>query len=188
MYLQCVALLVLSLPDIRLPMSPPGPEPAPVEQQPISTLKADEWYVIESDAPLAVLSSPVGLVSVTEDAGPIRIKGKFADGNGRTETRSYAGPHVYSVEAVKSGTVELILIPVGFTDAAQIRRQTLTVSGLGPQPPPDPGPGPDPGPQPGPVKSFRVIFVKESGQTLPLGQSSIPGAKQIRDYLNGKTT
>ena len=47
---------------------------------------------------------------------------------------------------------------------------------------------PVPVPTPEPVKSFRVIFVKESGQTLSAGQSAIPGAKEIRDYLTAKTT
>ena len=41
---------------------------------------------------------------------------------------------------------------------------------------------------PEPVRSFRVIFVKESGQTLPAGQTAIPGSKDIREYLNAKTT
>lgn len=68
----------------------------------------------------------------------------------------------------------------------------LTVTG--PRPPPNP-PGPvdpptpvDPVTPPVVVKSFRVIFVKESGATLPAGQSSIPAAKAIRDYLAAKTT
>ena len=47
---------------------------------------------------------------------------------------------------------------------------------------------PTPAPVPDPVKSFRVIFVKESGQTLSGEQVAIPGAKEIRDYLNAKTT
>jgi hypothetical protein len=41
---------------------------------------------------------------------------------------------------------------------------------------------------PEPVTSFRVIFVKESGQTLQGQQSAIPAAKEIRDYLQAKTT
>jgi hypothetical protein len=52
----------------------------------------------------------------------------------------------------------------------------------------DVGPGPEPTPVPEPVKSFRVIFVKESGATLSGEQSAIPAAKEIRDYLQAKTT
>lgn len=53
-----------------------------------------------------------------------------------------------------------------------------------------PGPEPTPivPPAPEPVKSFRVIFVKESGSTLSGEQTAIPGAKAIREYLNAKTT
>jgi len=62
----------------------------------------------------------------------------------------------------------------------------LTV--VGPRPPP---PGPDPipptPPPPEPVKSFRVIFVKD-GKNLPIGQNSIPAAAAIQEYLNRKTT
>jgi hypothetical protein len=43
-------------------------------------------------------------------------------------------------------------------------------------------------PEPEPVRSFRVIFVKESGSTLTAEQTAIPGAKAIREYLNAKTT
>jgi hypothetical protein len=53
---------------------------------------------------------------------------------------------------------------------------------------PDNNPEPAPVPVPEPVKSFRAIFVKESGQTLSSEQVAIPGAKEIRDYLNAKTT
>jgi hypothetical protein len=53
---------------------------------------------------------------------------------------------------------------------------------------PDNKPEPTPTPVPEPDKSFRVIFVKESGQTLSGEQVAIPGAKEIRDYLTAKTT
>jgi hypothetical protein len=41
---------------------------------------------------------------------------------------------------------------------------------------------------PEPVRTFRVIFVKESGETLSAAQTPIPSAKAIREYLNAKTT
>src|SRR6185436_829666 len=52
----------------------------------------------------------------------------------------------------------------------------LTVVGPRPPPPPDPV-DPIPPPPPPPVKSFRVIFVQESGWTPPVGQAAIPAAK-----------
>jgi hypothetical protein len=38
------------------------------------------------------------------------------------------------------------------------------------------------------VTSFRVIFVHESGGTLPLSQTPVSDAKVIRDYLTTNTT
>jgi hypothetical protein len=58
-----------------------------------------------------------------------------------------------------------------------------------PEPPIPPKPDdPDPPQPPQPVKSFRVLFVKESGVTLPADQTAISNAKAIRDYLTSKTT
>ena len=61
---------------------------------------------------------------------------------------------------------------------------------IGKPTPPDPPPRPDDPtpPTPQPVKSFRVIFVKESGSTLPSEQTAISNAKAVRDYLTSKTT
>lgn len=56
------------------------------------------------------------------------------------------------------------------------------------QPSPSPGPGPAPAPTPEPVRSLRVIFVKESGATLSADQTAIPSAGEIRQYLEAKTT
>lgn len=64
---------------------------------------------------------------------------------------------------------------------------------IGADPNPTPTPTPDP-PKPDPpipdpsVNSFRVIFVKESGQTLNADQTAIVGSKIVRDYLTTKTT
>jgi len=171
---------VITLPDILTPM--PCPEP----QQPSApTITPESIYVVQSTVPLIALQSPDGILKLTAEVGPIRIRGRFADGDGKIETRNYSAKYLVFVDGVKPGTTELILIPHGVTAEKDIVRQVLTVSGEGPRPPPGPGPGPDP---PEPVKSFRVIFVKESGSTLPSEQTAIPGAKAIRDYLTSKTT
>jgi len=190
--------------QIRLPVFPPGPQPTPPPQpvvpdaepvvppspQEVTELKADHWFVIEADVPFFVLDSRQGIVLIGYEEGPLKLKGKFADGNGKNETRTYNSKYLATVEAVTKGQVELLVVPAGATDAGVVIRRTLTVMGQAPQPPPGPGPQPDPDdpPAPGPVTSFRVIFVKESGQTLLPGQSAIPGAKAIRDYLTAKTT
>lgn len=185
------SIILPIVPVLIEPEDPPEPKPSPAIV-PVDKLAADAWYVIESAVPLIVLHSPDGLVGVEEDAGPVRVRGVFADGTGATESRLYSAPHVYLVTAKKAGKTELVVVPVGVSTAADIVRQTLTVMGQGPQPPPGPGPTPepepDPVPKPEPVKSFRVIFVVESGDTLPAKQSAIAGAKSILDYLDKKTT
>lgn len=169
--------------------SVPCPDPLTV---PVPTITADTVAVWKSKTPMLAFQAPDGLLKITRDKGPLRYNAVFADGKGIRETRNYAADeYLVFVEPLKSGQTELILVPHGATNESQAVRQPLVVSGTGPQPPPGPVP-PDPDPPepkpPEPVKSFRVIFVKESGSTLPPGQTSIPGAKVIRDYLNAKTT
>lgn len=176
---------VLVEPDNPAPVPQPEPNPTPSV---ISKLKLNQWYVIESSVPITVLSSPEEVVSVESSTGPIKVRGEFVDGNGKVEIRTYNQPYVVFVSAIKSGNTELIIIPEGFKLKEDIVRQKLTVSGVGPNPPPTPDPVDPVDPTPVPVSTFRVIFVKESGQTLPIGQSAVPGAKSIRDYLATKTT
>jgi hypothetical protein len=198
---------ISTLPDILLPMTPvlvepvddpviiPKPTPRP-QAEVITNLHLDTWFVFESKEQLLVTSSPLGLVQVKQyDVSKISRSfiGKFVDGNGTSdEERTYPTSEeykwIYSIKAKKSGTVELILYKQGITTEEELIRQTLTVMGHSPNPPPIPDPDPivpDPVPV---VTTFRVIFVKESGATLNLQQSSIPSAKAIRDYLNVKTT
>lgn len=148
----------VDLQSITLPMEPVE-ELAPSDPTPISTVKPDEWYVVASSVPLIVLTSPDGVVRVEREQGPLKLRGKFAGGGGKLETRTYREEYLVVVEALKPGTTELILIPEGVTDASAIVRQVLTVSGLGPQPPPDPKPEPEP--QPGPTASHVTIAVVE---------------------------
>lgn len=179
--LRLIVLLTALTGDIRFPLTPieaPLPDDT---AKPIDVIKPDEWYVITSTERLIALASPEGLVEITEDHGPAKYRGRFSGGSG-IETRAYGDEWIYLVEPVKAGKTELILIPVGAESADAVVRQVLTVSGTGPQPPPEPDP------EPGPVASFRVIFVKESGQTLNAAQSAIPGAREIREYLGRKTT
>jgi len=157
---------------------------------PVPTISPETIFVVQSNVPLIALQSPTGLLKITTDSWPMKIRGRFSDGDGKTETRTYTAKYLVFVDAEKPGKTELILVPHGVTKESDIVRQRLVVSGEGPRPPP--GPGPDPKPPepkpPEPVESFRVIFVKESGSTLNSEQTAIPGAKAIRDYLTSKTT
>lgn len=181
---------VLLEPDV-IDDEPEPPKPRPDRSpKPITTISDEQLYVIESTIPLIVLASPDGFVSIESEEGPQKVKAKFVDGTGKMETRVFHSKHLYFINAVKPGKLELIIVPVGVEKADNILRQELTVLGQMPNPPPKPDvdPIPDPVDPPAPVASFRVIFVKESGVTLNTQQSSIPAAKVIRDYLVAKTT
>ena len=183
----------IHLPTMPVLIEPDDPRPIPPLDPngpvPVDKLQSDEWYVVESSVSLIILGSPGEVVRIEREAGPLRVRGKFCDGTGGVETRTYSSENVYFVNAVESGVIELLVIPVGVSAEQDIIRQPLTVT-VGPRPPPGPGPQPEPEPepQPEPVKSFRVIFVKESGSTLTPGQTAIPNAKAIRDFLNANTT
>lgn len=157
-------------PPIRVPAGPVAPHPAPVPPVPRPDapvrLAAAHLFVIDGDLPFLVLASPAGLVAVTEEAGPLKVRGTFADGPGKVETRTFKGKQVVTVEAVQSGRVELLVVPVGAKSAAEVIRRTLDVdAGLGPQPPPDPKPNPTPGPV---AEGKRwLLVVEESADATP---------------------
>lgn len=143
---------------IRLPVAPP-PTPTPSA---ITSLAADQLYVIDADVSCIVLTSPAGIVSVNEDMGPVKIRGKFVDGCGKAELRTYKGKTVYTVEAVATGRVELLIVPVG-GGVADVIRRTLDVSvGPGPQPPPKPTPDPTPTP----VALWGFVIVEETADAV----------------------
>jgi len=155
--------------DIRLPMRSVEVTPDPVSEtrvEPVDTIRPDEWYVIESDSPLFVLTSPTGILEVESIAGPMTFRGRFAGGD-KIETRTFSGPHLHLVTAIKPGKAELIVIPQGVTCAEDIIRQVLTVSGQGPKPPPDPEPiPPDDDPLPT-VKNVSLAIVEDTMNRSP---------------------
>lgn len=173
----------IGVPAIRLPLQPqPVGPPAP---QPVTVLAEDHWYVIESDVPLIVLASRVGYVSITPDKGPLRVKGKFADGTGKVETRSYTGEYLFLVEAVAKGEVELLVVPVGAQDESVVLRRTLSV--MGARPPPKPvDPDVDPVPVDPTFGPLTITIIEETAarSTLPSSQLvTLTGAK-LREYAN----
>lgn len=117
------------------PRVPDVPSPMPA---PASVLNGSDWFVVQSDAEVQLLASPPGLVSITEEVGPIRLRGSFADGGGKVETRTYEKKHVFIVERLAAGQVELLLVPKG----AVVRR--VIGDGTEPIPPPKPKPEPEP--------------------------------------------
>lgn len=175
-------LVLILCGEIRFPDIPdPPPAPAP---KAVTELLQDQWYVIESTTPVVVLGSPTGLVTITAETGPMKMRGQFVDGKG-IETRTYSSPYLYTVGAAGAGVVELLVIPPSVESADDVIRKTLTVSGTGPKPPPDPDVDPDPDPDPEPAGKLMVLIVEETDQrgTLPASQIPIFAAKEVRDFL-----
>ena len=140
------------------------PSPPP-ERLPkfVSDLSEETWLVIESEDPIVVTSSPLGHVTVQPEEGPVKVRGKFADGTGKIETRVFSSKYLYFVNAIKQGKIEiLIFTPQVVTEEKDIPRFPLNVMGIAPIPPPGPGPGPGPGPKPpDPVSDSVFIAIVE---------------------------
>lgn len=151
-------------PAIELPEIAPTPQPMPAPKPvAVTKLNAAEMYVVQSDAPFIVLSSPANLVTITTDSGPLTIKGQFAGGNGKIVTKKFTKKYITIVEACSTGRVELFVIPDGSAQGKGIIRVTLDVdSGTGPQPPPDPKPDPIPNT---PTK-FKIVIIEETGEAV----------------------
>lgn len=176
----------IRLPTIKVKDENPPPKPVPADQA--VTLDFDSWYIVESDVECLVFLSPGGSVKYSKDAGPIKLKGKFAGGSS-IEVREYKSKFIYTFEPVKDGRDELIIMPVGIQKEAEAIRQTFQVGQM-PQPPPQPDPTPKP-PKPDEpvvVTSFKVIFVKDPNNNLSIDQHAVFYGKAISDYLDAKCT
>lgn len=148
-----IALLVFSATGlgqtIRLPVvSVETPPPQPMPATSVLKLSSEVYYVVEADVPVMILASPDGIVNVGSDTGPLKLRGKFIDGKGKVETRTYKGKYVYYIDqnGTASGNVELFVFAVGEPDAAKVQRVKLVVGEVQPIPPPVPVPVPEPVP------------------------------------------
>lgn len=176
-------------PAIRVPSGPMLPPPS---SDVAVKLSAETLYVIDADVPVRVLTSPAGFVRVVKEQGPIRIRGKFVDGSGKPETRTYAGKWVYFIEPTQTGRVELLIVPTegAKADDSDVIRRTLDVdAGEGPRPPPGPEPKPPPTPDPVnpapiPEPGLRVLIVYDFGtaSSLPPAQDAILRSQKLWDY------
>lgn len=178
-------------PPIRLPESPPIPVPAPPGPAPVTTLGPAETFVVDSSVDCVVLVSPADLVTVTEETGPLRMRGQFAGGGGKVETKNFKGPKVFLLEPVADGRCEVLVIPTGAKTSGEVIRRTIDVkAGKGPKPPPDP-PGPQPGPAPIPLPGFRALIVYETADLAKLTKDQTAilyavGPGSVREYLQAK--
>lgn len=119
----------IRLPDLPRPPSPPQPSPSTIQR-----ITPDVLYVFDSDVDCLVTTSALGHLSVTSEAGPLRIRGRFVDNPTVVTTKTFAGKRVFTVEPVKTGRVELIIVPPGAKAEADIIRRTLDAV-VGPVPP-----------------------------------------------------
>jgi hypothetical protein len=183
-------------PPIRLPDSPPVPEPMPVKPPapapvlPGAPLKVtpELLYVFDSDVDAVVLTSPPGLAKVTREDGPIKIHGRFAEQPDRVKTRTFKGKHVYTLEVLAAGRVEIIVVPGGAKDESAVVRRLVDLQ-TAPQPPPGPDPDPEPEPKPKPPKPdhpqaarIAVVVVGETQNQTP-AQGKLLLDRSVRDWL-----
>lgn len=179
---------------IKVPTPAPSPVPPPAPGT-IPRLTGEELFVLDSSEPCFVLVSPPGLVSVTQDVGPLRIRGKFVGGNGKYETKTFTGKAVITVEAIGTGRVELIVVKEGAKSAADVFRQQVdaNVAPIPPPLPPDPPKPPTPpdppkppvDPAPIPAPGLRVLITYESKDlhNLTAGHRAIMYGAKTRAHM-----
>lgn len=184
-------------PDLVVPSPKPNDPPAPVNPSANPNLDVGTYYVIRDEAPFNLYVSGGAvrgddLVTVRKTAGPVTLLGKFVDGDGSIQERTFSEKNIAVVlaKAGAKGTVELIANTVGATDEKTAVRKTIDVNGgQGPIPPPKPVDPDKPKPvDPVVVKTFRVIMVYESGDTLPAAANSVLYGKAVEEFLNANCT
>lgn len=161
------------------------PQPAKVESvqpSPTATLRLtpDVAYVIDSDVPVMVLSSPVGLVRVIEEAGPLRIKTRFADDPTKVQTRNFAGKYLYTLEPIGTGRVEVMIVPLSVKSESEVLRRMLDANNGALPPPVDPVNPVDPPVNPK-AEKLLIVLVEETQNRTP-GQGKVIAADCWRDF------
>lgn len=194
-----IRIIHLFLLGLTLPVADPMPQPAssivfpkktketaPLPDAPY-VLAGDSLYVVDCKVDCVLRAHPSRLVKVRKLTGPHSFYAKFSDGSGQYEDRSFSGPCIFVLTAAGTGTVEVDVIPVGAKDESEIKTATIQVdSGQGPQPPPKPPTPPDPTPVV--VKSFRVILVNETGNTLTPAEDAVFNGVTVENFLNATCT
>ena len=166
------------------------PEPVPAESLIIRT---NQQLIVQFKLPTVLRAHPANLVRLTEEAGPIRVRGVFADGIGLIESRTYAGPCIWIIEPVSVNNlptglyrVELDAIPIGerFKSVADITTTTIQVeAGEGAIPPPKPKPDVAPV-----VTSFRVLFIRDPHASMTIAQIGVYDSQAVAKWLNENCT
>ncbi len=140
---------VIHLPDIPAPIPPPAPAPGSA-----TALPTDVFYVISSAQPFTVFCSPDGLLTMTPDTGPLRLRGKFIEAPTKVVTRTITDQYIVIVEAAQMGRCELLVVPGTVIKSSDVIRRLID-SGAAPQPPPAPPTPPTPVP---PADPFQMAL------------------------------
>jgi hypothetical protein len=127
----------------KIALPPDVPTAAPQPPTP-TVLTPNLIYMIGFTKPLIIRSAPDGIVSVTTDTGPLRVRGDFANGTGAVETRTFTQPFLYTVTPIATGTTELNVSLAGATDATTDIKRTIAAQTATPPAPPGPPAPPDP--------------------------------------------
>lgn len=150
---------------IHFPKQQKDQTPTPVV---IDTTKigADQLYVVDCDLDVEADVFPPGIALLSTDKGPIKIRGKFVDSTlSKSETRTYNGKTVLTIEPIQSGTVTLLIVPTGKGKADWIKKN-LTIN-IGEIPDVNPNPKPTPKPTPDPVvvtdQKLFIVYVESDG-------------------------
>lgn len=179
------------VPDEVKPVDPPVPPPTPRPVAP-SKLDADTMYVVQFSQAAFVMPVDSTVLKVTGESGPIRIRGKFYGGNGKTETRLFTGTQIFIIERAGDGKATATFVKVGAKSVADVLQKEIQTGPVPPEPPgPDPKPPvpptPDPNqPAPIPEPGFRVLIRYQDTDLInyTAGQrAAIQSSKEIRDYL-----
>ena len=120
-----ILLLLALLGDVTFPHKD-APDPAP--PQVVDEVRADEWYVVTSGSPQIVVHLPEGIIEVEESEGPIKVRGKFSDGAGKVEVRTYKQPYVYFVSGITTGRVDMRFIPLGLPNVEKKREELIALA------------------------------------------------------------
>lgn len=178
-WLVCVSIVVINAPA-RFAKAEDDPKVTPKIILPVKDGKVPTVgqsikltkgmrYVVEADVKCDLVTFPEGLVTIESKTGPRDWTGIFSGGTGDYEDRTFNLPFIYAL-AVKpnaKGTVDLLVIPQGYTDRTQWKQDKIDVdggNGVIPQPPKDPDPPKvDPDKPPMPVGSLYFMVIRPDG-------------------------
>lgn len=170
---------------IHFPVGPVLPTPPAPRPDAIVTLQPGTFFIVGADKECTVDASPDGLVTVSEMTGPVTLRGKFVDGTGEVETKTYKYPFIYDIQPAKSakGRVDVTVRPVG-GKTADGRKRTIQIGESLPDPKPIDPPAPKPVDPPIADAGLHVLIVYDDAKGISGDQQAIITGQQVRTWLD----